>query len=196
MNEIPKTRVLDLYVRARDEFQHPDPERAVLGRAYLSGFDSDYEKNGRAGLLPVSQIKAKSIGLENLFNVEKNFLAAMELDLTSFQSGDIEASLASSAGITGGATNRARYIESLTKAYQEFSDEIEFENGDPIGIRGGSGEDLGLSDGSEEELKSETKEKSAEMKSGISLTDVGVVHSNQDVLDSFRLLRAYIDKAI
>lgn len=197
-NKQPPAKLLEFHGRAKSEYGHPDPDRAIFGRASLSGFDSDYDQGGRAGLFAVSKKKAKSIGYGDLSYDEESFRAAMELDMSVYEAGGIDEMFAKTAGVSSGVGNRNKYIADLDDAADMTQEKIVYEDGSPIAF---SKSDILEPDPSfeaegDEEVRDATKRHSAKLQENVMIDQLGVVRSLDDVKGALQLLRTYIDKAV
>jgi hypothetical protein len=122
-------KLLELYNRAV-ELNHPDPERAIFGRAAMTGFDSQYNKDGKAGIFSVDEKRAARLGWDNLESIEESFQAAMELDGRAYdKDGDVGKMFLSTAG-----TKKDSFLNVLDKSYTEIREKISYEDGVAVGL--------------------------------------------------------------
>jgi len=199
---ISTPKLIDYYNRAVSDFSHPDPEKAIFGRAQLSGRNAKFDRGGMVGLFGISAKRAAELGWEDLKNPEQNFRAAMDLDISSYNSGDLAEMYIQSAGITGGEKKKSNFIVELDKSFGEIRDKIEYEDGQPVSIRDSEPETgtptteiLGGLDG-KEEITQETKRQSAAMQNQIVASSLAGDSLDDEVNSALNLLREYVDKSI
>lgn len=196
---ISNSKLIDYYNRAVSEYNHPEPDKAVFGRAQLSDRNSEHSKGGRIGLFSISEKRAKEAGWEDLKNPEQNFRAAMDLDTNSFDAGDLAEMYISTAGITGGQKKKDSFTMELDEDFGLISSKISYEAGVPVGINDSDPEvqtDLLEGADTSEEISEETKRQSAQMQKSVVQSSVENSSLDRDVENAVALLKEYINKAV
>lgn len=196
---IADNKLFSYYERAKNEFSHPDPEKAVFGRAALSGRKSDYAHAGKVGLFAISQKRAEALGWDELSNPDQNFLAAMDLDMAGYteNEGDLFEMYAGSAGITGGVQKKNAFNEELDEAYNEIKKTIKYNDGVPYDLSGGDVQKEKILDESGDgDIKEDVKRASAQMRHTIAGSFSGKESFDADVQDALQLLREYVDRLV
>lgn len=198
---ISDRKLIEFYNKAL-EIGHPDPEKAVFGRAEMSNRKSDFRKGGRVGLFGVSSKNAGELGWEDLDNPDQNFNAAMDLDIANFDLENIADMYAKTAGITGGESKRISYNIELDESFERINSKIQYEDGIPVSISREDGEEDSseesgiLNSETKDDLVDETKRVSAGMQSHL-LSVVGdPISVELDLERALQLLKEYINKSI
>ena len=199
---IGSNKLIDFYNRAVSEFNHPDPEKAIFGRAQLAGKNAKFARGGMVGLFAISEKRAAQAGWEDLQNPEQNFRAAMDLDIESYNSGDLAEMYIQSAGVTGGEKKKSNFIVELDKSFGEIKNKIQYEDGQPVSIRDSESEKdnptvdvLSEVEGSAD-IMEETKRQSASMQNQIVASSLAGDDLDDEVNAALALLREYVDKSV
>lgn len=197
---ISDSKLISYYDRATEEFGHPDPDKGIFGRAQLAGRNPEYEKGDRVGLFGVSKKRAEAAGWTDLKNPEQNFRAAMDLDVSSYNTGELAEMYISTAGVTGGEQKKLNFITQLDSAYQEISSEINYEGGRPVSISGQKedtqSEEMIDDSSGKEGMNESVKRGSALLQNQTIRSTLDSGQLDRDVDSALSLLKEYIDKSI
>lgn len=198
---ISNSKLIDFYNRAVSEHSHPDPEKAIFGRAQLSGLSASFEKGGRIGLFSISKKKAEALGWDDLNNPEQNFRAAMHLDSEGYTDGEFDDMYIASSGISGGQKKKDQFIIELDTAFSEIQDRISWEGGQPISLSSEVDTDSEIEnrlDGAstQEQLMEATKRESAQMQRTVVDNALSSENIDRDIEEAMNLLKEYISRSV